>query len=248
MPSYLRPVRWTSQCGRRDYGRNERYDRCLPCITAGEAEPRGKHRNSLRSLHLLEESYLSLVMKKPAEKITVADITREAGLNRGTFYAHFSSIPEPESYVLQHLVDRFMSIGSSWFDISFVENPMPMLCQIGTFVEQHRALIVTIRKSSSSNPVMEALEANLRNRIHEDVAERFEDDSEAANIALISTDYIVHGILNVYSNWLSGCYEAKSLDEVNRSLEPLIKGTGSVLAATPRYQMQRQKKTDGLQE
>jgi hypothetical protein len=138
-----------------------------------------------------------------------------------------------------------MSIGSSWFDISFVEDPMPMLRQIGTFVEQHRALITTIRKSSSSNPFMEALETNLRNRIHEDVAECFEGDAEAADIALVSTDYIVHGILNVYSNWLSGCYEAKSLEEANRSLESLIKGTGSILAAMPRYQMQRQKKAAG---
>jgi hypothetical protein len=95
---------------------------------------------------------------------------------------------------------------------------------------------------------MEALETNLRNRIHGGVIECFEGDAEAVDIALISTDYIVYGILNVYSNWLSGCYEAKSLEEVNRGLEPLIKETRSILAATPRYQVQQQKKADGSAE
>jgi AcrR family transcriptional regulator len=214
-----------------------------PAPKQAKRSPEGNNRNSLRSLHLLEQSYLNLIMRKPVDKITVADITREAGLNRGTFYVHFSSISELESYALQHLVDRFMSIGSSWFDISFVENPRPMLDQIGAFMEQHRTLITTIRKNSSSNPFMEALEKSLRIRIHDDIVEGFEGDKEAADIALITTDYIVHGILNVYSNWLSGYYETKSLEEVNRSLEPLIKGTGTMLVATACYQNERQKRT-----
>lgn len=191
--------------------------------------PEGSNRNSLRSLHLLEQSYLSLIVNKPADKITVADITREAGLNRGTFYAHFSSVSELEDYVLQHLVDRFMNIGTNWFDISFVENPHPLLAQIGTFVEEHRQLIQTIRRTRSSSPFMAALEKNLRTHIREEIVRTHQDDKDALTRALISTDYIVHGILSVYDSWIFDSYTDQTLEEVNAALEPLIKGAGTLL-------------------
>lgn len=203
--------------------------------------PEGSNRNSLRSLHLLEQSYLSLIMKKPSDKITVADITREAGLNRGTFYAHFSSIPELEDYVLQHLVDRFMSIGTNWFDVSFIKNPHPMLTQIGTFIEEHRQLIQTIRKSSSSNPFMTALEKNLRARIRDEIVTAYGDDKEGLTLALISTDYIVHGILSVYNSWITDSYTDQTFEEVNATLEPLIKGTGVLLEGSGRYPFGKQR-------
>lgn len=191
--------------------------------------PEGSNRNSLRSLHLLEQSYLSLIMKKPSDKITVADITREAGLNRGTFYAHFSSVPELEAYVLQELVDRFMSIGTSWFDISFVQDPEPLLKKVGAFVEEHRELIQTIRQSSATNPFTVALEQNLKRRIRDEIVHTYADDKEALTLALISTDYVMHGILSVYDSWLFGSYTDQTLDEVNEMLERLIKGTGVMI-------------------
>lgn len=191
--------------------------------------PEGSNRNSLRSLHLLEQSYLSLIMKKPSDKITVADITREAGLNRGTFYAHFSSVPELEAYVLQELVDRFMSIGTSWFDISFVQDPEPLLKKVGAFVEEHRELIQTIRQNSATNPFTVALEQNLKRRIRDEIVHTYADDKEALTLALISTDYVMHGILSVYDSWLFGSYTDQTLDEVNEMLERLIKGTGVMI-------------------
>jgi hypothetical protein len=48
-----------------------------PAPKQAKRSPEGNNRNSLRSLHLLEQSYLNLIMRKPVDKITVADITRE---------------------------------------------------------------------------------------------------------------------------------------------------------------------------
>ena len=136
--------------------------------------PEGSNRNSLRSLHLLEQSYLSLIMKKPSDKITVADITREAGLNRGTFYAHFSSVSELEAYVLQELVDRFMSIGTSWFDISFVQDPEPLLKKVGAFVEEHRELIQTKQQVDDE---LKRIKADILLRMEATNAKIWETDS-----------------------------------------------------------------------
>ena len=57
----------------------------------------------------------------------------------------------------------------------------------------------------------------------------YADDKEALTLALISTDYVMHGILSVYDSWLFGSYTDQTLDEVNEMLERLIKGTGVMI-------------------
>lgn len=42
----------------------------------------------------LEESLKTLLLKKPLNKITISDITQEAGISRMTFYYHFQDIYE----------------------------------------------------------------------------------------------------------------------------------------------------------
>ena len=40
----------------------------------------------------IKDAFLKLVKKKEPEDITVIDLCRKAGVNRSTFYAHYSNI------------------------------------------------------------------------------------------------------------------------------------------------------------
>ncbi|MBR4795358.1 MAG: TetR/AcrR family transcriptional regulator, partial [Lachnospiraceae bacterium] len=40
--------------------------------------------------HVLKESFLKLLKKKPVNKITVKEVCELSGLNRSTFYSHYS--------------------------------------------------------------------------------------------------------------------------------------------------------------
>ena len=53
----------------------------------------------------IQEAFLRVKKTKEYNAITVADICREAGISRGTFYAHFSNIAE----VLDVLLDDALS-------------------------------------------------------------------------------------------------------------------------------------------
>ena len=53
----------------------------------------------------IQEAFLRVKKTKEYNAITVADICREAGVSRGTFYAHFSNIAE----VLDVLLDDALS-------------------------------------------------------------------------------------------------------------------------------------------
>lgn len=49
----------------------------------------------------IRDGFLRLIAKKPIEKITVTEICREADINRGTFYAHYS-----DPYELKRTVEN----------------------------------------------------------------------------------------------------------------------------------------------
>ncbi|MGN1277577.1 MAG: TetR family transcriptional regulator, partial [Floccifex sp.] len=47
-----------------------------------------------RTEKLIMNSFLSLLEKKPYNKITVKDIVEDCQVNRNTFYYHFHDIPD----------------------------------------------------------------------------------------------------------------------------------------------------------
>ena len=65
----------------------------------------------------IKNAFVKLLESKPYNRITVAELTREAGINRVTFYSHYSSIEElldeievePAEKVLSLLSDLFRS-------------------------------------------------------------------------------------------------------------------------------------------
>ena len=48
-----------------------------------------------RTKKLLRQALTRLMQQKDFQSITVTDVVREADINRGTFYAHFSSNRQP---------------------------------------------------------------------------------------------------------------------------------------------------------
>ena len=64
--------------------------------------PKAEYRSAIRSRQLIKASLADLLSKKPLDKITVTDVVKHANINRGTFYAHYSDIPN----VIESLVDE----------------------------------------------------------------------------------------------------------------------------------------------
>jgi len=57
--------------------------------------PRPRHDSEvLPAKERLENAFWELLADRDYRKITVTDVVREAGVNRNSFYYHFSSLPE----------------------------------------------------------------------------------------------------------------------------------------------------------
>ena len=58
--------------------------------------------------HALEDSLKVLLLRKPFNKITISDLTKECGINRMTFYYHFSDIHHLLSWIILDEVHQLL--------------------------------------------------------------------------------------------------------------------------------------------
>ena len=56
---------------------------------------------------LIRKAFLSLLEKKPIQSISVKELCEEAGLNRGTFYSHYSDIYKLKEDIEEDMLQGF---------------------------------------------------------------------------------------------------------------------------------------------
>lgn len=61
--------------------------------------------NGRRSINLIVEAMLELMGTKPFKNITISEITRQAGVVRNTFYAHFNTKEDILSHHMFHIFE-----------------------------------------------------------------------------------------------------------------------------------------------
>ena len=62
-----------------------------------------------RTKSAIKEAFIGLRRKKPIEKITVTELARQAGINKATFYLHYSDIYELSEEVEDSVIDELLA-------------------------------------------------------------------------------------------------------------------------------------------
>ena len=91
---------------------------------------KAEYRSALRSRKLIRDAYVGLMQTKSLDKISVSDIVREADLNRGTFYAHYT---DPMAVLMEIADDIVADVRGFLADFSFADflrDPLPLLLRV----------------------------------------------------------------------------------------------------------------------
>ncbi len=98
---------------------------------------RTQDRRVLYTKIFLKNSLLKLLKEKPISKITVTELCRYAGINRNTFYAHFS---KPEEVLLEIKNELYEEIKHSLENKLETENLLLLLTKICEELQAHQSL------------------------------------------------------------------------------------------------------------
>lgn len=116
--------------------------------------PRPRHDSEvLPAKERLENAFWELLADRDYRKITVTDVVREAGVNRNSFYYHFSSLPELADSAILHQVESI--------PINRPPTPMAIPRNNGETASPPRSPIQSNGNASTAWPCWQARTARL---------------------------------------------------------------------------------------
>lgn len=185
---------------------------------------KAEYRSAVRSRRLIKEALADLLQEKPLDKITVTDVVNRAQINRGTFYAHYTDIPD----VIHHLIQQtFSNIQEALSDqpgnLSMI--PHTLLSTIQQILEEDLDFYRKIMNSNASALMQDQLVS-----ITLDYLLQREEEFGFGNHEqyVLSIRFCAGGLSNLYHDWFAG-HLPFSLDELTNRAEALL---ASIIAST----------------
>ena len=161
---------------------------------------KAEYRSAARSRKLIKEALADLLLEKPLDKITVTDVVSRAQINRGTFYAHYTDIPD----VIHHLIDEtFSQIRDAISSLTPDAESLPrvLLRQVQQILESDINFYHKVLTSSASDYMQEQLVNILLDYILQQAA-LFAPESTLQNEMIIR--FCAGGLSNLYRDWFAG--------------------------------------------
>lgn len=180
---------------------------------------KAEYRSAVRSRKLIQTALADLLHEKPLNKITVTDVVRRAEINRGTFYAHYSDIPD----VIHHLIGEiFSSIREQVLEapIGLNELSHAVLTHIQTILESDLDFFRKVIASGASAPMEQELVKLVLDYLIQN-EEKFSTQDQEHDQYLLTIRFCAGGLTNLYREWLSGNIQL-SLDELTQRAEILL--------------------------
>ncbi len=155
----------------------------------------------------IKGSFIELLNEKPLNKITVKDISDKCGINRNTFYYHFSDIPALLEVVLTEEAEAIISEEG---DASLYE----LLSYAVEFAIENKVAVYHIHKSANREMFETYLERITEKTISVFVNRKAEEynTSEVSKKAIIR--YYKCLLIGIVIDWLSGGMQYELRDEI----------------------------------
>lgn len=139
----------------------------------------------------LSKSLISLLTSKSITEIDVSELCKKAGINRTTFYKHYTSL----YHLLDELIVQFFKrIETLFLSLSSGENTTSKVAYLLKYLKQNREFVTIIMNNNSFNSISERLiQLNfICNLINSNIQYRKND--------YVSEDYYVDFII---SGWIA---------------------------------------------
>jgi AcrR family transcriptional regulator len=161
---------------------------------------KAEYRSALRSRKLIIDALADILQEKPLDKITVTEVVARAGINRGTFYAHYADVPD----VIHHLIDdTFSQIRDAISTLPPRTEDLPrvLLTQVQQILEADLNFYQKVLSSSASTFLQEQLVNILLEYILQQVAMI---SPEMARQSELMIRFCAGGLASLYRDWFAG--------------------------------------------
>lgn len=180
----------------------------------GSSDPR-----ALRTRQKLVDAFHLAIVESDPAAMSVASLTRAAGVNRTSFYSHFAS---PEDLAIHALSELFDVVGDadivrrSGHSVPAEEASRRALRDIVRFVDERRASYARVLGPGSAPRLLRAVSEAFTERTVASL-ERIDTRPPEADVR-VTARFLAGGVLGVIGAWLSDEQSRWSPDELTEAL------------------------------
>lgn len=147
---------------------------------------------------MLQEGLLNLLETKDLDKISVTELCRVSGINRATFYNHYSS-PEDLLMDLEYrLTDELQQIIGDPQSLEEISRQLEAAC---TFLQQHARYVIILYRCHADMDLADTFSDLNRNFHKETLRLKNKTSMDAESIHLVTT-FICSGSYHLIREWL----------------------------------------------
>lgn len=181
-------------------------------------ETKSQYKSAIRSRKLIKNAFSRLLQKKDFEKITVTEIVKLSGLNRGTFYAHYSNVVDVLEEIEWEVTDKILSLFSS-YKSQIIENPAPFLHDIAEFLQKDYDFYKRLICAKVGENFIDKLKEFFVSTVIEEIAS---DDMQDKGKFVLVVRFYTNGFATMYVDVFKG--------KLNVTLDELTKMMGEIIA------------------
>lgn len=185
---------------------------------------KAEYRSAIRSRQLITEALADLLQEKPLDKITVTDVVNRAQVNRGTFYAHYTDIPDVIGRLVGSTFTRELQQPLSDPNQSPAQRLRGLLDQFSRIFQQDLAFYRKIMCSSAFPLIQQKMTATVLETLAPREAEfGFADHQQY----LMTMDFCAGGLASLYRAWFSGqlaCPFPQLTDQAEQFIRTILAG------------------------
>ena len=187
---------------------------------------KAEYRSAARSRRLIRDAYVNLMQEKPIDKISISDIVREADLNRGTFYAHYSNPMDVLMEIANEILGDVEGFFADFSFTDFLQNPMPLLLRVEKLLADNLDFYRRINLNTASIGFTDRIKKILIEYIssNKSVPENLRGNPHFK----VALELFAGGLISVYLGFVLGTIRA-SAREITETISILISQSASLL-------------------
>lgn len=180
----------------------------------------GKDLRVIKTKQSLQRAFIELLKDKPLEKITVADLCRQSGITRKTFYLHYDNVPKYfEEFIARLLADLEQAMQKSSNYLKETNYQLePKMIHLFEHVYNHKDFYQFIFSSNSNFAYYKMFFERIKAFVKSSVQSQELMDEPIEFI----DSFLANAILGVILEWHNEGFQ-KSIDEMNGILLKLLK-------------------------
>ncbi len=155
-------------------------------------------KRSLKTRKAIKIAFLKLLKTHDISEVNITEITRNAGINRNSFYTHYKNVNNILDDINSEIYAYMEQILEKYPYEKITADPYPVISEFSTAILNNKYITEYLLFSKSSTDLVRKLKDNICDRFYDAYVSSVKDTDPLTRYVI---SYIISGVFEMYHVW-----------------------------------------------